>query len=87
MKQAIIAKNYRRSHCAYLPIVSLKFVCESISKVQAEGGFGSRRFDIGCLVSALSLDLNNSPTPKQLGPHPIFYRSPTWVQIGLIESW
>jgi hypothetical protein len=36
-----------------VPVVSRKIVWEIRNKMQAEGSFGSRQFDIGCFASAV----------------------------------
>jgi len=39
--------------------VNLEFVWESKYRMQAEGGFGSRQFDIGCLDSVIEFGLQS----------------------------
>ena len=40
-------------YCEYVLIVREKILCEIENTMQAEGGFGSRQFDIGCLDSVI----------------------------------
>ena len=56
--------------CEYVFIVSEKILWKSKNKMQAESGFGSRQFDIGCLDSVIEFGPQSFlPTPKQLGLH------------------
>jgi len=55
-KKTVAAEMLWFDSCGYLQqvsVVSWKFVWESKNAMQAEGGFGSRQFDIGCLDSVI----------------------------------
>jgi hypothetical protein len=55
-KKTVAAEMLWFDSCGYLQqvsVVSWKFVWESKSTMQAEGGFGSRQFGIGCLDSVI----------------------------------
>jgi hypothetical protein len=46
--------------CEYVFIVSEKILWKSENRMQAEGGFGSRQFDIGCLDSVIEFGPQSS---------------------------
>jgi hypothetical protein len=49
--------------CGYLQqvtVVSRTNVCEIKSRMQAEGGFGSRQFGVGCLDSVIEFGIQST---------------------------
>jgi hypothetical protein len=88
------ATNNWTKNCALMwilsqqvPVVSRKIVWEIRNEMQAEGGFGSRQFDIGCLVSVVEFGPQQLADAKTTRPaFKILREHLTWEQIGLVES-